>query len=274
MVFACKEQDLCFENIVIGSCLSSVLYAYYNSIPIVLNSTERPFRFDKLSKEISFQGLNTDNKLLLWSWAAMQISMDGLCPFGPTASSIRVLEEDNTISITTGSGINFKAGFENCVIFDDKNVSSGLDLIEAEKPLFRVFDWMNVRTGMVHDFDYLETPDQLVKEVYFYKSERIDGKHDKKDLVSVSYLTEEELNSFEFSDTMARFKVERLMKDAGIRTLAGKNQQGRPRFESPSVQPEHRQVLSIGKNKYKNTKKVKFLSLSPEEVAGRYASRR
>ena len=83
----------------------------------------------------------------------------------------------------------------------------------------KVVDWVDVRSGMKHEYDYFETKDSFVREVYFYPSHRMGSgeKDDRKDLVSVSYLTKEQLDDFEYSDTYVKFKILNLMKEAGIK---------------------------------------------------------
>ena len=68
--------------------------------------------------------------------------------------------------------------------------------------MFKVIDWVNIRSGMVHEHDTLEdTESSFVNKIYFYPSERIDGNHDKKDLVAVSYMNKKQIDSIEYSDT-------------------------------------------------------------------------
>ena len=107
----------------------------------------------------------------------------------------------------------------------------------------------------------------FVKDIYFYKSERIDGDHKKKDLVAVSYLNKEQIQLFDYSDTIARFKVQSLMKEAGIvGARNGTSEDGSQKNQSVRVEPDHRQVININKNTYKDSENVKFLNLSVEQV--------
>ena len=57
---------------------------------------------------------------------------------------------------------------------------------------------------------------EFVKDIIFYPTDRSDNRN-LKDLVAVSYLTDEQINDFNYSDTMAKFKIIEMMKDAGIR---------------------------------------------------------
>ena len=60
--------------------------------------------------------------------------------------------------------------------------------------------------------DKIENTSNFVNCIHFYPSNRIDGTHNKKDLAAISYLTKDQLDDFNYSDTYARFVVEDLMK--------------------------------------------------------------
>ena len=109
-----------------------------------------------------------------------------------------------------------KFNFNKLVIFDDEKVS-GLPRIKKEtKGKNRVLDWVNVRSGCSHSVLHLHSDEDFVKEIIFYPTDRSDNRN-LKDLVAISYLTDEEVNDFNFSDTMVKFKVTEMMKEAGIR---------------------------------------------------------
>ena len=239
------------ENITIGSCLSSVLFAYYNKYPLIINSEQRPFIFDSFKEEVDFKGLSTNSHIRLWSWAVYEMSFGGSIPFGPCISSARI--EKNKLFVVPNPGSRIEVEFEKCYIFDDNNISFENQAIKTPAPLYRVFDWMNVRAGAKHGVSKITTGDDLVREVYFYKSERMDGDHTKKDLVSVSYLTDDQINDFDYSDTMAKFKVESHMRTNGI---------GNERRSSIRVEPTRREMVNLNKNVFQNSETVKFLKMS------------
>ena len=65
------------------------------------------------------------------------------------------------MSIVARQGLSFKASFDQCYIFEDDNVNVENSLLEHKEPFYRVYDWMNVRTGTSHQFDFMETNDDL-----------------------------------------------------------------------------------------------------------------
>ena len=53
--------------------------------------------------------------------------------------------------------------------------------------------------------------------MWFYPSDRIDGKTSIKDVCVVSLLTEEQIADFNYSETMARFKLLHEMETRGLK---------------------------------------------------------
>lgn len=259
-----------FKSIVIGSSLSALLYAYYNRYPLIVNSFRRPFRFDNLPFDINFDGKNMTNESNIWHLVSFKLSMEGLSPFGPSITSLRI--KDRTISNTVEPGTNIKVDFEKCYIFDDDNLIVENEILKEPTDDVRVFDWMNVRRGTTHGLDYLGSSDNFVKDIYFYRSERIDGNHNKKDLVAVSYLKQEDLSNFEYSETMARFKIQKEMSAHGIiGAKSGLTDDGRQRKYNVKVESDYRYVEPASKREYKDSEHVRFMNLTVDQVASKYA---
>jgi len=230
------------KNIVIGSGLPAVLFAYLNDYTLLSPSHRGPFRFDELPEDVDVERVNipTRNKRVIWSTLLFELAMKGLSPYGKDINSVRISE--NNISVTIRESSVIKNKFDNCFIFDPEIVQVQADVIDQHpirQARYRVLDWMNVRSGMVHPFDRIEGTTPFVNCIHFYPSERIDGEHDKKDLVSVSYLTREQMNSYEFSDTYARFSVIDKMKKAGIRGARnGRDMKNPNKYKYYSVKAE------------------------------------
>ena len=254
-----------YENIVIGSSLEAVYYSYMNDCHLIINSLRRPFEFDPLEVESSFGLADLETKLEAWSQIVLEQSIDGFCPFGPSVESVRV--EGNTLKVVPESGTIISVEFDNCYIFDDENVTFSNEILQERPDKYRVLDWMNVRTGTTHGYDEIETKDLFIKKIYFYKSRRIDGQHNKKDLVAESILTKEQLSEFDFSETMAKFKIQDVMGKYGIRgSRSGVSKNGKLVYYNVKIEPDYRYVEPIGKRKYKDSENVKFLDLSLEEI--------
>ena len=113
-----------------------------------------------------------------------------------------------------------------------------------------------------------------MKEIFFYPSDRIDGNHDKKDLVAISYLTKEELRDIDFSEIYVNFKVKALMKSAGIKGRRnGRDVNNLERIIHRAIKIEHaqREVEPLVKNDYEDRESLIFLNDTPEQIIKQFA---
>ena len=219
-------------TVVIGSSLNSLAYCYLNNLPFLSTKDERPWRFDYFEPEqdLSFFGLkNKSRKLIsptgekcvgiekniLWERLYFELSLQGLNPIVDKAYSMRL--EDNIIKVSTKNSRTMKISFDNLVIFNSENII-GLPPSKHFNKKYKVCDWINVKSGKIHPFDFIKTDDNFINEILFYPlPQKSAKKKNMKNAVAISYLTEKELSSFECSDINARFKVLQLMKGAGIK---------------------------------------------------------
>ncbi len=105
-----------YDEIVVGSSLSALMYATLNGLPLFFAEQERPFQFDLFSPEIDLSGFGIVNEITTWSspdepenygikkevlWEHLMFlhSLDGLVPLSDMANSIRVV--DNTLPAVT-----------------------------------------------------------------------------------------------------------------------------------------------------------------------------
>jgi hypothetical protein len=136
--------------------------------------------------------------------------------------------------------------------------------------MFKVFDWIDATSCTTHPHQYFETEDNFIREIYFYPTERLDGNHpNKKDLVAISYLTEEQLRDYEYSDTYAKFKVLNIMKEAGIKGARnGRDMLDKTKYKhyALKVQPYKREVVSLQKNLYDDIDNIEFMYQSEEDI--------
>ena len=188
------------DNLVIGHSYSAVLYAYDTDSKLIINSEKQPFFFESFQSD--------------WSNKLFEMSIAGNVLFGSAVKSVRF--EDNTASITH-SNQKTKVTFNKCTVFEDDNLLLQNELVNSKTMKSLVLDWVSVRSCGLHDHLELHTDSDFVNSVYFYKSNRISGNHNKKDAVCLSYLEPDQLSDFDYSDTMARFKLEQVMLDSGIK---------------------------------------------------------
>ena len=220
------------DTIVIGGTLPAFLYAFFNELPLICVGSKPPFEFDEVSSDIDFDSIGLRYKtfktypnyeryygkekrlLRLWERTGFLLGTAGLMPVSTFAENMRVV--DNQLRIATERQRTAKINFNKLVVFDDKEISGLPSVRKRKEGKNRVIDWFSVSSGCNHGFDLLEDPDDFINKVVFYPTKR-SGNNKLKDLYTESFLTDEQLQDFDYSDTMARFKVLKMMKAAGIR---------------------------------------------------------
>ena len=229
-----------------------------NSLPLILNKISPPKFFETLS--------NGDSKLECWERSCLLLSLSGLLPLSDKVNTIRV--DDHTLKITTTNSKMIKINFKDLVLFDDENVY-GLD-IRGDKSTYVVLDWFDVRTGGKHQIQTLHTDDDFVSDVYFYPTGRMSGRHQNKDLVAVSHMTKQQLNDVEYSDLYVKYKVLKMMSDAGIKGARNGRDVNNPhkyKYYSLKIESSKREIIEVRKNRRVHcTKNVEFLDLNCEET--------
>ena len=271
------------DEVVIGNGLNAILYAYINSARLLLNNQNKPLFFEFLPRdfdisklgikpeEYELQGVDSTksvgpSKLEVWERLMFVLSLSGLVLMADKIASIRL---EDTLKITTRNFKFAEIKFNKLRIFDDENIF-GLDIPKKEINKYKVVDWVDVKSGMIHPYDYFETNEDFIKEVYFYPSLRIDGISNKKDLAAVSYMNKEDLNNFDYSDTMAKFKTLKLMKDVGIRGARNGRDYYNPekyKYYAVKIYPRKREVRKLSLlNQYENKESLIFDYRSAIEV--------
>jgi len=245
-----KNKGFEFEKdkIVVGGDLRSLLYATFRGLPLIYCNPLLPFRFDRLSHDkLSILGFRCESDTYareVWERISFFMGLSGLLLSGEGCNALRV--RDNQLIMST-EFTKFKFNFKKLVIVDDSQISGLPRVVKQRTKQNRVIDWVNVRSGCRHSIDFLEDADSdFVKEIFFYSSERSDNPN-LKDLVAVSYLNDRQLRDFDFSDTMAKFKITKMMKAAGIRGARNGRDQKYPdkyKYYAVKVEPAERQVIS------------------------------
>ena len=225
-----------------------MFYSYVHNIPCVFTRPLKPFRFDLCPLG------EWETQLEMWEKLAIALSLAGLCPLGDKATSASVV--DNTLKVIVNNSKMAKYSFSKIHLFDDYAISGLPTKLIAKPQKTRVFDWFDVRSGMEHDHSLLKSDEDFVKKIIFYPSSRF-GRQSagriRKDLVAVSHLYPDDLGKFENSDTMARFKIVDMMKEAGIRGARNGRDPNRPdayKYYSVKVESMEREVEIVPSLKY------------------------
>jgi len=217
------------QELVVGCTIEALRHAFERDLPLVYLNPKPPHRFTGDTEE--------------WHHLYFCLSLAGQIKFGNKISQIRISDEG--LRMTVGHRVHVVQA-SSFLMFDDGSVD-GLPSAERSDPLNEVLDWIDVRSGMKHDFHRIHIYNSpFIVGVNFYPSERIDGNHDLMDACTISYLTDEQLQDFEYSELITRIKTEEIMKEAGIKGTGN----GAGRFLPLKLESRVREVYPKGVNLY------------------------
>ena len=254
------------ENVVVGSSLSAVIFAYLRSYPLFFTTPHPPLRFDYFDARLDFTALGLINpdsklttfketmevgasKLLLWERIIYLLSLRGLLPLSDLCVNIR--DDGEKVVCTDEYSKIYEFNFNTCHYFGDSGAFNIATLSAEHKTEYICYDYIAFHKGGKHDIDYIHTFDDFVSEIWFYSSERIDGNTGVKDACVVSRLTKEQLADPNYSETMARFKMEKVIKDKGMRgPINGYTSTGKPKYYNFKTSHHGREVRQIATPRY------------------------
>tara|TARA_A100001515_G_C4550488_1_gene203236 strand:+ start:88 stop:1029 length:942 start_codon:yes stop_codon:yes gene_type:complete len=283
------EKNYKVDNLVIGGGLNAIVFAYLNNYMIINNKLKYPFRFDffPTGLDLSFLHIPIEerevhsqegkrelgiSKIDVYKHLLFNLSLAGLAPFSDKVVSIKL--QNNQVKVVTKRGVTI-VECKKVFVFDDENVNNLPEIMDVvNEDVYRVLDWINIRSCTSHPYDYFVTEEDFVNEVFFYPSDRMDGHHKKKrDVVSISYLTREQIQQYDYSDTYAVFKIMKMMKDLGIRG----NRNGRDmldktkyKYYALKLESDRREVEDMKINLYQDTENIEFLYEPEEKILEAY----
>lgn len=231
------KQEYFYDKIVVGGSLESLLYSFISETPIIIKDPLVPFQLEKIKNQEDFKFLGYEGsreiyKSELWDRLTFLLSMGGLILMPNIVKNIR--NEKKAFSITTIDNTRIKIKYNHKIDFD-----------KFSNSLLNVYDWFHVRSGTVHGHSFIEDKSsKFINKLFFYPSRRIGLNKNKKDVVAFSKIKQSELEDYENSESYARLKVLKMMKENGIRgTANGYNKQGRHLFYAVKVEHSHREII-------------------------------
>jgi hypothetical protein len=267
--------NLEYDNIVVGSTLEALLYAYKNDYPVFFTEARRPFRFDYLEAEIDLSFLKIppeDRKLttfgetknvgirkeIVWERILFLLSLSGRAPLSDLCSGMRY--DGEKIICTNEYSKIAEVKFNTCFYFDEPNISGLIKKQNIENPTYLCYDYIGFHKGGKHEIDYITTSEDFVSEIWFYSSDRICGNTGVKDACVLSRLTKKQIDDFSCSETMSRFKALSIMYENGMKgQLNGYTNRGTPRyykFKASSIGREKRLLRSPTWTSQFNVKRI------------------
>jgi len=272
------KHEYKYETIVIGGGLNALLFSYYNNYPCIFGEPIVPFILDVYNEglDFSFLGLRPGaSKAIVWQRLITSLSLGALLPMGDKVASLSV--QENKLKASTHNSRLGRFEFDKLIVFDDKGIRGLPKVKEQQFGKCRIIDWFHVRSGMEHDHNLFETKDDFIQKVIFYPSERFGNQKSgrlRKDLVAISHLDEDQINDFDYSDTMAKFKITQMMKDAGIRGARNGRDTYNPkiyRYYSPKIEAVEREIIRDVKSFYCDDERFEFRYENPEEIIEKFA---
>tara|TARA_Y100001938_G_C8032942_1_gene401700 strand:- start:23 stop:811 length:789 start_codon:yes stop_codon:yes gene_type:complete len=231
------------ESVVIGSTIESANFALTNG-HFFINVREymQPF-YGNLDK---------------WSRAILELGFSGKLLSYDECPKIRI--QDNSLRVISDSRL-YKYSFEVCYILDPTRVTHENKIIETNEKTFLVLDDFELsQLGKNNKtIKNLNKDSDFPRKIIFYTSDRVDGANYITDCVVESVLKHEDLNNFDYSDTMVKFVVERYLKSQNINgAFMNLYKNGTPKYRKPLVKHVRRLIVERDNNKYKDSEKVKF----------------
>mgnify|MGYP001293652375 CR=1 FL=1 len=269
-----NDVKLHYDNIVVGSNLDAVMFAFTNDYPIFYTSPAKPFRFDYFEPKVKLDFLGIPHekrkhncldteftsgipKLMLWERLLFLMSLRGLVPLSNLCQKMRCVNND--IVFSNGYSKILEINFTECYYFGDDNSNGFIKRTKLDEQEYICYDYIAFNKGGKHEVDLIHTGDDFVSEIWFYSSDRIDGNSPIRDACAVSKLKSEQLYDFDFSETMARFKTVKTMKDFGMRgPQNGYTKAGTPRHYSIKTASIRREIRSIEDRPEPSTSYIKI----------------
>ena len=220
-----------YEQIVVGSSLRALLFASLNELPVFFSKPEKPFEFDYFKPCDDLSSFRIDNKtkswvtprseiitgiqkIDLWEHILFILGLKGLAPFSGFCTSMRII--DNTLTGFSDYAKLNSVDFGVCYYFDE-NATYNLLSCENKPKSYRVYDRLAFIRGGKHKYDAIPFENDFIDKVWFYLSHRIDGRKPIKDACALSNLLEDQIDDFDFSETIVRIKTVERMKELGLR---------------------------------------------------------
>jgi len=272
-----------YENIVIGSSFSAVLYAFVHNYPIFFAEERRPFRFDYLEPKVDLSCLKIDNKTkilntfngekevgyskeLLWEKMLFLMAVEGKSPLSNLCGNIRYNGDSIVCSNEYSKIMELK--FNTCFYFGDQKTIGMVQQNKLDEDKYICYDYIGFNKGGKHEIDYIETEDSLVGEIWFYPSDRIDGNTPVRDACAVSLLTESQKEDFDYSQTMARFKVVHEMESRGMKgaIASGKTTAGKPKYYKFRTTSLYRETDKYGLEITTESESIKIPEFNEEDL--------
>ena len=270
-----------YDEIVVGSSLRALLFAALNDFPVFFTTPEKPFEFDYFdpSIDLSSWGLHNQpqlwttpdgerttgqSKIALWEHLLFVLGLKGLAPFSDLCSSIRIHENELTGHSDYAKLRTIEFGV--CYYFDEHATYNLLPCENTPKNYY-VYDRFAFIRGGKHHLDLIEDKDYFCNQIWFYISPRVDGNRPLKDACVLSILSDDQIDDFDFSETIVRLTMLQKMKDLGLRgPKNGHQTDGSQRYRSFKTQALNRTKFLTSPPLWMETDSIKVPKITEADL--------
>lgn len=256
--------NLHFDNIVIGADLSALLYSFYNKYPFFYVRKIPYFKHEEVKTIIGTRPDKIYNNLMsILGFAGLNILSDDV-------ATLSIKNDKLLVAVTKGNN-TYNINFNRAFIFDPFEVV-GLDVpIVTQDCMNEVVDYYKILSCRNFVTPVIEDKENLFCEkVVFYDSKVKTPKGTSKDMMTISKLTDSELLSPDFNETMSKMKTLKMMKSVGMtgRISGKRNHRGEKvkilrRLE---IQFLKREVKRLQKETMQDLDSIKFMNFEPSEI--------
>lgn len=228
-------------NIIVGHSLAALLKSYDTGYPIVLTRFSSPYMYDTSDCPIMLEAQEFRFFSDAWNFVRFLVAMRGLVINPREVDQVRITDQE----VVFGRNM---VEYETCHLFYNDRVTTNLEIKKVlNKGIYRATDVMRLPFCNVENLDSMKVMGSFIEEVRFFG---------KKKIVCTSFLTRDQLNNFDYSDTMSRFFVEKaLLKEPGlIRPLISPTRG--PRNPKPVVLDRY--VESWEQTIFKKDKRIRY----------------
>ena len=222
-----------YDNIIIGSTLPALIYAYFNDWKIVTANDRRPYFFSRYKHgfDFSFCGLESEERTVLspdgeipvgmkklksWNRLNYFLNLAGnfMCP--GLARGIR-LTDDGELRVVSEGNQMIKMTFERLHIFDPGSIA-GLP-ITPDFTFYEVIDWIDIKELERNELNYFSSGDNFLSNVHLYFPENVSVPRSQniKYSVCTSFIHRDEIDDVGYSERYACFKLEEIFRTGGLK---------------------------------------------------------
>jgi len=216
------------DNVVLGWREEAVSFAREHGYHLIVNSDQRPFYYSFGLQEVKSK----------WYEGIFDLGMRSLLPVPFDVEAVGL--DEGKLKVVTKGSTKVLFNFKTLHLFDLDNCGN----VGAEEIVenYLVHDMFDIIQGSRLGRDIvLNLDDSFVKIVRFVPSNRIDKNitGDFKDIITTSVINEEDIKSFECSETVVRILLRRELKEHKII---------QPNGRSLKIEHSYRQIT---KNKFR-----------------------